>query len=61
MLGNPINTVINIEKETFLFTSKILFFAKSALTAGTKAVANAILNESGKFISVSTFPLKIPY
>ena len=59
--GNPINIVINIEKATLLFAVFISFVALAAAIAGTNAVANAMLKDNGSDVSVSTFPVNIPY
>ena len=53
--------MLEIENPTLLFAVLISFFALANEIAGTSAVANAILNDSGSEVKVSTFPLKIPY
>ena len=59
--GSPINIVTKIENPTLLFAVLISFFALANEIAGTNAVANAILKDKGSAVSVSTFPLNIPY
>lgn len=53
--------VRSIEND-ILFDAPLLSpFAIAAETVGTSAVEKATLNDSGNVISVSTFPLSIPY
>ena len=59
--GRPINIVTNNENDTLLFAVCISPFVFAEAIAGTSAVANAILKDSGSETNVSTFPLKIPY
>lgn len=59
--GSPINIVTKIEKLTLLLAVVISFLALAYERAGTSAVANAMLKDSGNDVNVSTFPLNIPY
>ena len=59
--GIPINIVTNIENSILRLATCISLFAIAAEIVGTNAVANAMLNENGNVINVSTFPLRIPY
>lgn len=54
--GNPISIEINKEKDVFcvIVFSSLLAFA--ADIAGTKAVEKATFIDSGKLVSMSTFP-----
>ena len=51
----------NIEKDIRFAAPFLSPCAIAADIAGTSAVENATLNDSGNVISVSTFPLSIPY
>ena len=59
--GNPINIEVNNENDVLFVAVSLSFFAFAADIAGTNAVANAIFMASGKFVTVSTFPLNCPY
>ena len=59
--GNPINIEVSNENDVLLVAVSLSFFAFAADIAGTNAVANAIFMASGKFVTVSTFPLNCPY
>ena len=59
--GNPINIDTSNENDVFSVIVFLSFLAFAADIAGTNAVANATLIESGKLVSISTFPPKIPY
>lgn len=59
--GNPINIDINNEKDVFSVIVFLSFLAFAADIAGTNAVENATFIESGKLVSISTLPPKIPY
>ena len=54
--------ILDDKENEILFTPLLSSpFALAAEIAGTKAVAKATLNDNGKLVNVSTFPLKIPY
>ena len=59
--GNPISIDVNSENDVFLVIVFLSFIALAADIAGTSAVANATFIDSGKLVSVSTFPPNIPY
>ena len=59
--GSPINIDTNNENEVLLVAVSMSFFAFASAIAGTNAVANAMFTDNGNPISVSTFPLNIPY
>ena len=59
--GSPISIEIKSENDVLLVAVFVSFFALAAAIAGTSAVANAILIESGKLVKVSIFPANIPY
>lgn len=59
--GNPISMDISMENDILLLALSLSPFAMDEEIDGTNAVANAILNDNGNVISVSTFPLNIPY
>src|SRR5699024_164570 len=52
---------VNSENDVFLDISFLSFLAFADAIAGTRAVENATFIESGKLVSVSTFPPNIPY
>ena len=60
-MGVRIIIVSNIESDILFEALLISPFAIAAEIVGTNAVENATLNDSGNVISVSTFPLSIPY
>ena len=59
--GKPINIEISNENDVFSVIVFLSFLAFAADIVGTRAVANATFIESGKLVSISTFPPKIPY
>ena len=59
--GNPISIEISKENDVFFVIVLLSFFAFAADIAGTSAVEKATFIESGKLVSISTFPPKIPY
>lgn len=59
--GNAISIDVINENDDFCTIVFLSFFAFAADIAGTKAVAKATFTESGKLVSVSTFPPRIPY
>ena len=59
--GRPISIDINKENDVFSVIVFLSFLAFAADIAGTSAVENATFIESGKLVSISTFPPKIPY
>ena len=59
--GKAIIHDINNEKESLLFIVLISFLAKADEIVGTKAVAKAILKESGITVNISILELNIPY
>ena len=61
MQGSPINIVTSKENDTLFVAVFISPFSFAVVIAGTSAVANAILNDNGRDVNVSTFPLNIPY
>ena len=59
--GRPISIVISSEKEILFVTVMLSPLVFAEVIPGTRAVANAILNDNGNVVKVSIFPLKIPY
>lgn len=59
--GNAINIEVNIENEDFFTIVFLSFLALAAEIAGTNAVEKATFIDSGKLVSISTFPPSIPY
>lgn len=59
--GRPISIEVNKENDVFWVIVFLSFLALAEAIAGTSAVAKATLMESGRLVSISTFPPSIPY
>lgn len=59
--GRPISIEVNRENDVFWVIVFLSFLALAEAIAGTSAVAKATLMESGRLVSISTFPPSIPY
>lgn len=59
--GSAINIDVINENDDFCTIVFLSFLAFAADIAGTNAVANATFIDSGKLVSISTFPPNIPY